>query len=131
MKKQSGYIYHNAQRRDAARAAVEAESPNLSTQEKSQAVMKKLADMWNALDDAAKQKYAADAPLVEVKERKKPAAAAKGLEASASCYPRRAAVLRPAPLELAAADGRCARAARRPAAVAGPSFWAAVAAAFH
>ena len=83
MKKQSGYIYHNAQRRDAARAAVEAESPNLSTQEKSQAVMKKLADMWNALDDATKQKYAADAPLVEVKERKKPAAAAAAPAAQA------------------------------------------------
>ena len=83
MKKQSGYIYHNAQRRDAARAAVEAESPNLSTQEKSQAVMKKLADMWNALDEAAKQKYSEDAPLVEVKERKKPAAAAAAPAAQA------------------------------------------------
>ena len=82
MKKQSGYIYHNAQQRDAARAAVEAEAPELSTQEKSQAVMKKLADMWNALDDAAKQKYSEDAPLVEVKERKKPAAAAPAGHAS-------------------------------------------------
>ena len=81
MKKQSGYIYHNAQQRDAARAAVEAEAPELSTQEKSQAVMKKLADMWNALDDAAKQKYSEDAPLVEVKERKKPAAAAPAVQA--------------------------------------------------
>ena len=82
MKKQSGYIYHNAQQREAARAAVEAENPDLSTQEKSQAVMKKLADMWNALDDAAKQKYSEDAPLVEVKERKKPAAAAPAGHAS-------------------------------------------------
>ena len=44
--------------------------------------MKKLADMWNALDDAAKQKYSEDAPLVEVKERKKPAAAAPAGHAS-------------------------------------------------
>ena len=78
MKKQSGYLYHPAQQREAARAAVEAEAPELSTQEKIQAVMKKLADMWNALDDAAKQKYSEDAPLGEVKERKKPAAAPAG-----------------------------------------------------
>ena len=34
--------------------------------------MKKLAEMWGALDDAAKQKYKDDAPMVEVKAKKAP-----------------------------------------------------------
>ena len=32
--------------------------------------MKKLGEMWGALDDAAKQRYKEDAPMVEVKPRK-------------------------------------------------------------
>ena len=72
MKKQSGYMYHNAQNREAAKAAVAAAEPDLSSKEANQAVMKKLAEMWGALDDAAKQKYKDDAPMVEVKAKKAP-----------------------------------------------------------
>ncbi len=32
--------------------------------------MKKLGEMWGALDDAAKQRYKDDAPMVEVKPMK-------------------------------------------------------------
>ena len=70
MKKQSGYLYHCAQNREAAKAAVAAAEPDLSSKEANQAVMKKLAEMWGALDDAAKQKYKDDAPMVEVKAKK-------------------------------------------------------------
>ena len=69
MKKQSGYMYHNAQNREAAKAAVAAAEPDLPAKEANQAVMKKLAEMWGALDDAAKQKYKDDAPMVEVKAK--------------------------------------------------------------
>ena len=72
LKKQSGYMYHNAQNREAAKAAVAAAEPDLSSKEANQAVMKKLAEMWGALDDAAKQKYKDDAPMVEVKAKKAP-----------------------------------------------------------
>ena len=72
MKKQSGYMYHNAQNREAAKAAVAAAEPDLPAKEANQAVMKKLAEMWGALDDAAKQKYKDDAPMVEVKAKKAP-----------------------------------------------------------
>ena len=72
MKKQSGYMYHNAQNREAAKAAVAAAEPDLAAKEANQAVMKKLAEMWGALDDAAKQKYKDDAPMVEVKAKKAP-----------------------------------------------------------
>ena len=69
MKKQTGYMYHNAQNREAAKAAVAAAEPDLPAKEANQAVMKKLAEMWGALDDAAKQKYKDDAPMVEVKAK--------------------------------------------------------------
>ena len=69
LKKQSGYMYHNAQNREAAKAAVAAAEPDLPAKEANQAVMKKLAEMWGALDDAAKQKYKDDAPMVEVKAK--------------------------------------------------------------
>ena len=68
----SGYMYHNAQNREAAKAAVAAAEPDLPAKEANQAVMKKLAEMWGALDDAAKQKYKDDAPMVEVKAKKAP-----------------------------------------------------------
>ena len=58
----SGYMYHNAQNREAAKAAVAAAEPDLPAKEANQAVMKKLVEMWGALDDAAKQKYKDDAP---------------------------------------------------------------------
>jgi hypothetical protein len=70
MKKQTGYMYHNAQNRDAAKAEIEAENPDLPAKEKNQAIMKKLADMWGKLDDAAKQKWKDDAPMVAVKPKK-------------------------------------------------------------
>ena len=73
MKKQSGYLYHCAQNREAAKAAVAAAEPDLPAKEANQAVMKKLAEMWGALDDAAKQKYKDDAPMVEVKAKKEKA----------------------------------------------------------
>ena len=64
MKKQTGYMYHNAQNRDSAKAEIEAENPDMPAKEKNQAIMKKLADMWGKLDDAAKQKWKDDAPMV-------------------------------------------------------------------
>ena len=70
MKKQSGYMYHNAQNRDSAKAEIEAENPDMPAKEKNQAIMKKLADMWGKLDDAAKQKWKDDAPMVAVKPKK-------------------------------------------------------------
>ena len=85
MKKQSGYLHHNAQNRELARAMVESDpaTAGLGAQERNQAVMKKLAAMWGELDAAQKQAFADDAPLVAVKPRKakkgaaKPAARAK------------------------------------------------------
>ena len=85
MKKQSGYLHHNAQNRELARALVESDpaTAGLGAQERNQAVMKKLAAMWGELDAAQKQAFADDAPLVAVKPRKakkgaaKPAARAK------------------------------------------------------
>ena len=70
MKKQTGYMYHNAQNRDSAKAEIEAENPDMPAKEKNQAIMKKLADMWGKLDDAAKQKWKDDAPMVAVKPKK-------------------------------------------------------------
>ena len=70
MKKQSGYMYHNAQNRDSAKAEIEAENPDMPAKEKNQAIMKKLADMWGKLDDAAKQKWKDDAPMLPVKPKK-------------------------------------------------------------
>ena len=52
MKKQSGYLYHCAQNREAAKAAVAAAQPDLNAQEQNQAVMKRLGEMWGALDAA-------------------------------------------------------------------------------
>ena len=65
MKKQSGYLYHSDQQKEAARAAVAAEQPELATFARDMAVMKKLGEMWGALDAAAQQKYSEDAPVVE------------------------------------------------------------------
>ena len=70
MKKQPGYMSHNAQNRDSAKAEIEAENPDMPAKEKNQASMKKLADMWGKLDDAAKQKWKDDAPMVAVKPKK-------------------------------------------------------------
>ena len=42
----------------------------MPAKEKNQAIMKKLADMWGKLDDAAKQKWKDDAPMVAVKLKK-------------------------------------------------------------
>ena len=72
MKKQSGYMYHNAQNRELAKAMVASDpaTAQLGAQEKINAVRKKLAAMWGALDDAAKQAYADIAPMVAVKPRK-------------------------------------------------------------
>ena len=68
MKKQSGYLHHNAQNRELARAMVESDpaTAGLGAQERNQAVMKKLAAMWGELDAAQKQAFADDAPLVAV-----------------------------------------------------------------
>ena len=88
MRKQSGYVYFQSQHREAASAAVDIDpdTNTLGARERNQAVMRKLAEMWGALDDAAKQKWSDDAPRVPVKERKpkakvvkeaKPAAKAK------------------------------------------------------
>jgi len=70
MKKQSGYMYHNAQNREAAKSEIESENPDMPAKEKNQAIMKKLADMWGKLDDAAKQKWKDDAPMLPVKPKK-------------------------------------------------------------
>jgi hypothetical protein len=72
MKKQSGYMYHNAQNRELAKAMVASDpaTAQLGAQEKINAVRKKLAAMWGALDDAAKRAYADIAPMVAVKPRK-------------------------------------------------------------
>merc|ERR1711938_43130 len=54
--------------------------------------MKKLAEMWGALDDAAKQKWSDDAPRVPVKERKpkaKAPAAAKPAAKPKEASPRK------------------------------------------
>ena len=48
MKKQSGYLYHCAQNREAAKAAVAAAQPDLNAQEQNQAVMKRLGEMASA-----------------------------------------------------------------------------------
>jgi hypothetical protein len=88
MRKQSGYVYFQSQHREAAQAAVDIDpdTNQLGARERNQAVMRKLAEMWGALDDASKQKWSDDAPRVPVKERKpkakvvkeaKPAAKAK------------------------------------------------------
>ena len=88
MRKQSGYVFFQSQHREAASAAVDIDpdTNTLGARERNQAVMRKLAEMWGALDDAAKQKWSDDAPRVPVKERKpkakvvkeaKPAAKAK------------------------------------------------------
>ena len=79
MKKQSGYLHHNAQNRELARAMVESDpaTAGLGAQERNQAVMKKLAAMWGELDAAQKQAFADDAPLVAVKPRKAKKGAAK------------------------------------------------------
>ena len=70
-RKQSGWIFYNAQKRDAAKAEVEAENPDMTcAREKQHAIMKKLGDMWGKLDDAAKQKWKDDAPIVAVKPPK-------------------------------------------------------------
>merc|ERR1719263_2684021 len=42
----------------------------MPAKEKNQAIMKKLADMWGKLDDAAKQKWKDDAPMLPVKPKK-------------------------------------------------------------
>ncbi len=72
MKKQSGYMYHNAQNRELAKAMVASDpaTAQLGAQEKINAVRKKLAAMWGALDDAAKRAYADIAPMVAFKPRK-------------------------------------------------------------
>ena len=70
MKKQTGYMYHNAQNREAAKAELEAENPDMPAKEKNQGIMKRLADMWGKLDDAAKQKWKDDAPMQQVKPKK-------------------------------------------------------------
>jgi hypothetical protein len=73
MRKQSGYVYFQSRNREAAKAAVDVDpdTNSLGAKEKNQNVMKKLAEMWGALDAAAKQKWSDDAPKVPVKERKK------------------------------------------------------------
>ena len=75
MRKQSGYVYFQSQHREAASAAVDIDpdTNTLGARERNQAVMRKLAEMWGALDDAAKQKYKDDAPMVEVKAKKEKA----------------------------------------------------------
>ena len=70
MKKQSGYMFHNAQHRAKVKEVVEAQNPGMPAKEKHPAVMKKLAAMWGKLDDAAKFRYRADAPMVAAKPRK-------------------------------------------------------------
>ena len=60
-------------RRTVARAPASASVNHVArgaSTEKSQAVMKKLGEMWGALDAAAKQKCADDAPMVAVKPKK-------------------------------------------------------------
>jgi len=72
MAKMSGYMYFLKENRAAAVAAVEAdeEHKDKSSKEKNQLVMKKGAEMWKALDDAGKQKWKDDAPMVEKKAKK-------------------------------------------------------------
>ena len=69
MKKQSGYMYHNAQNRDAAKSEIEAENPDMPAKEKNQLITKRLGDMWGRLDKAAQHRYKADAPYVVVKQK--------------------------------------------------------------
>merc|ERR1712147_580673 len=81
MRKQSGYVFFQSQHREAASAAVDIDpdTNTLGARERNQAVMRKLAEMWGALDDASKQKWSDDAPRVPVKERKPKAKARAGL----------------------------------------------------
>ena len=72
MKKQTGYMYHNAQNRDSAKAEIEAENPDMPAKEKNQAIMKKLADMWGKLDDAAKDYYRRWSTLIDVEAASAP-----------------------------------------------------------
>ena len=88
MRKQSGYVFFQSQHREAASAAVDIDpdTNTLGARERNQAVMRKLAEMWGAFDDASKQKWSDDAPRVPVKgtqaqgqgvKEAKPAAKAK------------------------------------------------------
>ena len=70
MRKQKGFLYFSALNRGAAWAEVGAENPDMSAEEKTRVVMKKLGEMWAELDDAAKQKWKDDAPMVAVKPKK-------------------------------------------------------------
>lgn len=70
MARKSGYLHFSDQHRPAVTLTVNAEE-GLAPREKSQKIMKNLADMWGKLDEAAKKDWKDKAPMVKRKIKKK------------------------------------------------------------